>query len=224
MLNKNNEKIKFQNLKISSKVLSVLGLVYIFIGCLFISIFPQYSLSTENINLTARCTYTFASIIGIIILYMYYTQSLTKLDNKIYISIAIIYLVIQFMQLQFIIQDLYKVNELDMITAKSVEQTIEEYEQTSGIEVKNVVYYKDKNSSNSYPNIINFGEINQKIITKRWRNLSVLGFFTGRDLQMQTSDEYENKEYEEYFSTKDWDYFDEEQLKFSGDTVYWCLF
>lgn len=224
ILNKTTNNVILKNIKLSNKLQSIIGLIYIFVGCLVVTIFPQYSLSTADIYLSPRCTIGFASIIGILILYLFYVQNTTKFDKKFYMIISLIYLIVQFTQLQFIIQDLHKVNELDMITAKEIERNIKEYEEQTGIEIKNVVYYQDKYASNSYPDIISFNEINQKIITRSWRNLSVLGYFTGRDLQLQKSEEYYVKEYQEYYSTKNWDYFDKDQLRFVGDTLHWCLF
>ena len=214
--------ILLKECKINNSVKIIFGFIYVIFGNLFISIFPQYSLSTSSVWLTPRATYIFASIIGFIILYISFTMKLRNTDKKIINIIAIIYIIVEIINIHWLIQDFYKVNEIDKITAILVENEIQKYEKDNNIKVENVTFYSDRNVKNSYPEIRNFSEINQKIITKTWRNLSLLGYYTGRKLDLRKS--FYKEEYNEYFSENDWEYFDNEQLKFDGNTLHWCMF
>lgn len=211
--------------RIPTSVQALFGLIYIIIVCFFVTVFPQYSLTPENVCLTARSTITFPSVIGIMILYIFYTQEgLSKRFSKIYIIFPTIYIVVLFFYLQIIINGLYRVNELDKITAISVGNEIKKYENETGQKIESVVYYKDKKYIGSYPDVLYYNEMNQKVIGLENRNLSLLGYYTGINLKSLDYDKNKNNELEEFFKNNDWDYFSNDQIVFIDGVMHWCLF
>lgn len=206
--------------KFKEKMFIVFGFIYIFIGTFIISLFPQLTLVTASVLLVPRSTFSYGAIIGIFMMFAFNKIEIKNILKIVCIIIFIVYFFIEIFWMQKIIIDHYTTNYLDNLTGKLIGESIEDYEKENGVEVKYVVYYEDANLTYSYPDMVAFGQMNQKVVSM-YSKLLLLNYISGNNLVERHE---KNMEYEEKFKQKDWDYFNEEQLIFDGDTVHICQF
>lgn len=206
--------------KIKEVAYIMFGFVYIIIGTFVMALLPQLSLETASVVLVPRSTFAFGSILGIVMMYAFNKIEMNKILKGFCIILFAIYFILEVFWMQKIITDHYIVNYLDNSTGKLIGKYIQEYEEESGIEVKYAIYYEDANINSSYPDIITFDQMNKKVVSM-YSKLLLLNYVSGNNL----IESHEKKsEFEEFFKQNDWDYFDENQLIFEGDTVHICQF
>ena len=152
--------------KVSRKIVRILSLIYLIIVTLAITIVPQIMQNTSSIWFVPRSTYCFASIIGIVAMYIVLCTKDYKIKSKIEIVkitisiLAIILLIIQFYKFNGIEIDHYNVNYLDKINSLQIGNKILEYEENTGNKITNIAIYEDKNVNYTYPGIIAIGDMN----------------------------------------------------------------
>jgi hypothetical protein len=210
----------FINLKSTTerkrKILVGLGGVYVIIGTILVCIFPHIMEATQSIWIVARSNYAIASIIGILLLYIYMNFNINNILEKIVIAIIIVYLTFQYIGFQTIIRDNYIVGYQDQYTCKQIGEKVEQYEKTTGITVSKIAFYYNE-ISYSYPNVYANGDINIKAMYTEWSRLNSLNYYLNRDFeQTEQSEEI----YNQYFKDKQWNYFDDEQIVLIDDTLH----
>ena len=114
----------------------------------------------------------------------------------------------------------YNLNYEDKLIAEEIGKEIYNYEQETGIEVKKVAVYKDKNPRYTYPNIFVTGDINISAFGTEWSDVNSINYYNNLKLERIEQDEEKIKE----FANEDWESFDKEQLIFEGDTLHLCVF
>ena len=205
---------------IKKKALNILGLAYIFIAILGISIVPQIMQSTESIWFVPRSTYPFATIMGLVSIYALIT---TEKNNIKYIIIGIISVSILAMQLYSFNKieiDHYNLNYMDKINSLSIGKEIQAYEQETGNKVTKICIYNDQNISYTYPYIWAKKDTNITGFYPDWSIIKMINYYNNINL---TQGEI-NLEIEESFKEKDWDNYSDEQIIFIGDTIHYCKF
>lgn len=205
----------------NKQIKHIFAVAYIYLATLIIILVPQLVLETSSVQILARSSVPYGGIIGIIMLYMISEMNFNKTILKAMYGIAVLAILVEFIYMQIIIIDHYKVNGLDLYTVSMIEKRIEEYEKESQNRVDKIVLYSDKEVKRNYPKLKSYGQINEKIISIDARILEVLEFVYDRKYQ-QVGDK--NMEYEEFFAENDWDYFDKEQMIFENDTLHLCIF
>ncbi len=205
----------------SYKLLSILKLIYIIIMLNIFTILPQLIIKTDSIWMVARSSYAIASIIGIIIIHLLYEVKCNKIINNFIILILIFYLGIQYVSYQKIIKDHYILNYLDNYICTQIKDEILEYELNTGINIKNIVFYRDKSPSYSYQNIICYGDMNIRAFYPEWSVGSIINEKLNKQL-IEIKDK--DIEIEKFFCDNNWDYYSKEQIIFKGDTIHLCVF
>ena len=206
---------------IKNKIIEVLGVGYILLGTIIVTVLPQILQATNSIWFVARTTYPVASIIGILIIYLFMIYKPTTNDKNIIIVGSLIFLIVQFTYFIDFEIDNYKVNFEDMIIAKQINEKIEEYEEKSGKRIEKISYYNDKNPCYSYQNIKTSGDMNIKAFSTQWSTIDILKYYTKKD-KLEEIEKQEEKQ--EYFNKKDWVTFNEEQIIFENDIIHICNF
>ncbi len=208
--------------KISNSLLIILEIVYILVATIGTTIFPQILQDTASIWFVARSTYACASLIGIIYMFLYilHRKYINKVVNVLLIMIAIIFMVIQFNRFIKIEVDHYIVNYMDETISNQIADVIYEYEQETGISVTKISFYKDQTPSYTYPGIFATGDMNLSALTIDWSVNSVLQYYTNREFEVIENDEEIKKEFE----SKNWTYFEEDEIIIIDDTVHLCIF
>ena len=212
LTNKKENKIK--------KLFNFLGLIYIFIAIIGISIAPQIMQETSSIWFVPRSTYPFGAIIGIISIYFILT--LDK-NNIKYILIGIInisLLVIQLYSFNKIEIDHYNLNYLDKLNSISIGEEIKVYEKETGNKVTKICIYNDQNVSFTYPEIWAKKDTNITGFYPDWSIINMINYYNNLELEETEKDE----EIEEYFTQFDWTNYNDKQIIFIGDTIHYCKF
>lgn len=218
--------IIFNKEKISKKIIKILGLFYVIIANLGITIAPQIMQNTSSIWFVPRSTYPFASLIGIIAIYIllctnkFFIKNKIKLRNICVISISIFLIIIQFYRFNEIELDHYNLNYLDKLNSMQIGQKIKEYEEKNGKKVKYICIYQDQNVSYTYNGLIAIGDINITGFYPDWSIVNMINYFNNLNLEEKEKDSM----IEIQFLQKDWNNYSDEQLIFKDDTLHYCKF
>jgi hypothetical protein len=204
-----------------SKLYNFFGLVYICVGVPVITVLPQLMVGIDYIWLVPRSTYAIASLIGILIMFLYFNFEVNKKVEISIIFISLLYILIQFVGFQRISIDHYILNYNDKIVSLQVADKINKYEINSGKKISKVAIYKDKNPRYSYQYLICNGDMNVSAYTPDWSLTGVIYVYTGKHLEKTDGSE---QIFEQYFKEKDWEYYNDEQLLFTDDILHICVF
>ena len=224
--------------KIGSKLLKILGLVYVFVATLGITIIPQLMQNTESIWFVPRSTYPFGAIIGIMCMYLLYLACREELDvtskiegknnvitlqnivNIFVGTICVVMLLMQLYSFNKIEIDHYTVNYLDKINSLKIGEEIKLYEQETGNNITKICVYNDMNVTYSYKGLWSNKDTNITGFNPEWSIVNMINYYNNLDL---TAGE-KSSEIEENFKEQDWDDFNTEQIIFIDDTIHYCKF
>lgn len=224
--------------KIGSKLLKILGLVYVFVATLGITIIPQLMQNTESIWFVPRSTYPFGAIIGIMCMYLLYLACRKELDvtskiegknnvitlqnivNIFVGTICVVMLLMQLYSFNKIEIDHYTVNYLDKINSLKIGEEIKLYEQETGNNITKICVYNDMNVTYSYKGLWSNKDTNITGFNPEWSIVNMINYYNNLDL---TAGE-KSSEIEENFKEQDWDDFNTEQIIFIDDTIHYCKF
>ena len=118
---------------------------------------------------------------------------------------------------------MFQTNMLEKECAKQIEHEIRKYEQTTGIEVEYISFYRDNTPQYKYDDILlKPGEdMLYNVYLVEWGDIYALNFYTNLALEKKSPAANYNK----YFSNYNWDCLDlQEQLKFEGNTCHYCVY
>ena len=198
----------------------ILKYLYILIGIVVITVIPQIAQPTKDIWFVARSTYSFSSIYGILVLYLFLNCKMDKSTTVLIIAISLILLMFQFQKFGIIIKDRYILNEKDYNVSMQIINKIKEYEQNTGKKITKIQIYDDKNPGYTYGGIFATGDINVKAYSTEWSTKAILEYYLKRKLIQ----EEKNEEIMKFFLERDWNEFNEEQIIFSENTINLCKF
>lgn len=237
----NKEKIKENNKKknLVGKVIQILEVCYIVLGIYLVTILPQLMQNTASIWVVPRSTYTFASLLGILMLYLFINfkdniikncgkeeqekkSSIAKVINlkNIIIAFSMIFIFIQYYNFQKIEMDRYELNEEDKNISLQIIESIKQYEAETENTVINIAIYNDKNIKYSYKDIKVIGDLNVRAYSADWATKSILEYYAKKQFNVVQK----NEKIEEYFKNKNWDFYNEEQLVFNDNTLHLCCY
>ena len=225
--------------KLSKKLLKLLGVIYVIIITLGLTIVPQLMQNTESIWFVPRSTYPFGAIVGIICIFVLVNIiSTDKLNNvkksslnninKIIYNLA--YIVLGIISITLLILELYNFNKieidhyilnyLDKTNCLSIGEEIQKYERETGNKVTKICIYKDKEISFTYKGLWVSQDINISGFYADWAITDMINYYNNLDLTNGKVDE----EIKQNFSEQDWDKFNTEQIIFINDTLHYCRF
>ncbi len=202
------------------KAVSILGILYIVLGTIIITVAPQLLQDTSSIWFVPRSTYPFAAIIGILLMYLTIKYELIGITEKVIAVICIVYMGIQLNSFISIVIDNHIVNYIDEKNTKNIIEQIESYEQTTGVKVEEIAFYRDQQTSYTYDGIKTIGDMNIKSLFPEWSAQKIIEYFGNRDLILINK----NEEFIEVFTNFNWENYSEEQIKFIDNEVHICLY
>lgn len=155
-------------------------------------------------------------------------MALSASDGLWFPSRVLSFAVIAFLALnnwavQGIIVNHFATNKIDQNYARDIYKQIEAYEQENGISVTRIAPVNDAIPlwKNHFVEYYSFN-INERSFINDWSDVALINFVSGRYFEKVPMDE---AVYQAHFQNRDWDYYDpEQQLVFSGDTLYWCKY
>lgn len=195
--------------KKKNKVLEILSIIYIFIGTIITTILPQLMQSTESIWFVSRSTYAFASLFGILFVYLLINYNVNINLEKVLVVASILYLLVQYNSFQTIIKDRYIMNYMDKCNSVQIKERIEEYENRTGEVINKIAFYQDKEIHWSYPDLKAIGDMNTRAMAPEWSRIVYLKYYLNREFE-----EVEQNEeiYIKYFKDKEKRHFTEDQI------------
>lgn len=212
---------KIATSKKNNKTLDILKVAYIILAVILVSVAPQIMQNTESIWITPRSTYSYATLFGILVLFLCMNFEIKNNTQLAIISLSIILLIVQFYKFSTITIDRYKVNAIDYEITKKVSMAIDEYEKTTSNKIEKLAIYEDKAMSYSYDKLFVTKDTNVKAYAVDWAIKYAIKYFTGRNLELV---EKKNEQIAEEFKKQDWTTFENEQMIFEGDTLHFCRY
>lgn len=203
-----------------TKILKVLGIIYILCGTIFATIAPQVLQNTDSIWFVARSSYPAASVIGIMLIYIFSNFRITNTEKNIIIVTACIYMIVQFICFNIFAINNYIVNYEDKQIATKIINMIEDYEKQTGNTITKIAIYQDKYLTYTYQNVKTSGDINTRAFCTQWAANSIINYYSGRKLESIGA----NAQLQDYFKENDWKEFEEKQILFEKDTIHLCLY
>lgn len=197
----------------------ILKYLFIIVVAIFSCVIPVV-LQKEFI-ISARMAMPIGAIIGISIIYLLFQNR----ENKKWVNIAIsaigsILLIINIYNYINLVTMNSKTEECEKIYCLKISDCIEKYENETGNTIQKVAFIMDAECSFSFENMP-INTFTTKGITADYSNVHCLNYYIRRNLEKVSMDK---EIYIEYFYKKNWNDFDEEQIKFKNDTVYICIY
>ena len=179
---------------------------------------PIYLQKTPIIS--PRMSFSIGSIIGLSINYIIFNKNQTnKKIDILLLSLGIISILINLYDYINIGMMNIKTKEQEEIYVKKIEQCIAKYEKENNIEVKKASFAREKTYKDTYCNMPS-NTFTSKAINASYSNIHCINYYTNRNLEKETMDIEIYKKFRE----KSYGSFNEEQIKFIGDTVYICIY
>lgn len=202
-------------------VKEVIKVLYIIFGTIVITVAPQIMQPTTSIWFVARSTYSFGALYGILILYLYLKFPPKKMVSIVVILTSILLIIFQYTKFTTIVNDRYRLNQIDYEISMLIVDKIKSYEQVTQNEITKLEIYSDKNPSYTYDGIFATGDTNVKAYGTDWSTEAILEYYLKRDLQVTEKNDELNKS----FIYQDWNDFDiDKQVLIREDTVVICRY
>ena len=204
--------------KEEKKLLLILKFVYILVGITFIAIAPQILQPTNLIWFGPRSTYSFASMYGVLTLYLAMNYELEGISKYAIIIFSVILLTFQAQKFIKIEKDRYLLNKNDLSITMQVKKQIDEYEKQTGNIITELSWYEDEKPNYTYNGIFVTSDMNVKSYSSDWSTVEILKYYLKRDIKLVKRDE----NLEKLFKSKNWNEFDEEQILFENNKLHLC--
>lgn len=214
----------------SKRYFDIFEYIMLILLAFIMPLLPVIVTPQEQQYLEPRMTPSFASILGILILYIICkmqnqddknnTNKSEKIINKILIFISTFLVVMNSIYFIYASTENRASAYLDRNVAKSIIEEIYEYENENQIKIENIGLAWDKNPSNYYNGQPTMESANVRSMVIDWSVLEVIEFYSGEKYnKVETPSNII-----EIFNEKNWDFYNQDQLIFEGNTLYICLF
>ena len=204
----------------NKKIIQIAGGFYLLAGSWFVTVAPQMLQDTNSIWFVARSSYPMASIIGILIFYIFMQFDISNLQNKVMYIFMTLLLIIQYNYFITFTTHNYIGNYMDKTITLEIYSMIQEYERETGNKIEKISIYKDASSQYSYPGLKASGDMNTKAYAPEWCVSRILELYTDRDFEVIENDTAKKEE----FSKSNWEYFNEGQVIFEENVMHLCVF
>ena len=206
--------------KIHKKILKLLEVFYILFVTWTVTVAPQLLQDTNSIWFVARSSYSMATVIGLLILYLFMKFNINRIEEKFVIIALTLFLIVQYSNFMRYAIDNYIGNYMDKTVSLEINRMIQEYEERTENKVDSISIYKDSAMQYVYPQLKASGDINVKAYTADWCITGILKLYTNRELKVVENDLSKK----EQFLQKNWDCFSEEQVVFENNVLHLCVF
>lgn len=200
----------------------ILEYFVILLACIVIPILPMLVTPIENQYIEARMAMSFGSSIGILLLFLVLVLEIqNEKVYKYFINLIIVGMVI-LNCIYYIIasSELLATNYLDRNIAKTIIEEINNYQEETGMTIENIGLCKDKNLRTTYDGIHWLGVLTTRSMGTEWAVLETIELYSGKKYNKV---EVPNN-YQEIFSQKDWNFYNDEQLVFEGNNLFICIY
>lgn len=214
----------------SKKYFNILEYVMLIFLAFIMPLLPVIVTPQEQQYLQPRMVPSFASVLGILILYIICkmqnqadknnTNKSEKIINKILVFISTFLVVMNSIYFIYASTENRASAYLDRNVAKSIIEEIYEYENENQIKIENIGLAWDKNPSNYYNGQPTMESANVRSMVIEWSAIEVMEFYSGEKYnKVETPSNIIER-----FAGENWDFYNQDQLVFEGNTLYICLF
>ena len=203
-----------------TKILKIFGAIYIFIVTFIVTVVPQILQNTKNIWFVARSSYPMASVIGILLIYLFNQFDIIKIEKNIVIISSVLFLIIQLICFINFGIDGYIVNYLDKQETFKIIEQIERFETETGNTITKMIIYYDEYTTYVHPSVKSSGDINIRTLSTNWGTRAIINYYSGRKIELVKS----KVNLQQKFNKENWDIFDEKQIILENDTIHLCLY
>lgn len=172
-----------------------------------------------------RVTWPLYIGVSLVFIFIYSALKDAELVKLFYLLFGLFLLFIVYAT-QTCILDFYISNTMDKDCVRMVESEIEEYESTTGIEIKNIAAQKIDSADYFYADYSHFpyyySTYSHKALFDMWSDVELLNYICEKGYK---EIDMNQEIFDSHFSGKDWSVFNaSEQLYFEGDTLYWAIY
>ena len=201
---------------------SILEYVILVFLAFIMPLLPVIATAQEQQYIEPRMTFSYASVIAILVLYIVLKFDIdsSNINKKIAIIFAIGIMILNSMY--FIRNSTENVvsGYLDRNVAKSILEEIYDYQNKTNIKIENIGIAYDQRSTTYYNGQPSLETTNVRSMVTNWAAVQVLEFYSGEKFTIvETPDDIKQE-----FLKHDWHFYTPEQLVFNGDTLYICLY
>lgn len=197
-----------------NKITLFLSIIYGIVIIYLFTIAPIIPQNSDSLIMFPRTSYVFGSIIGIIFVIIN-----NKTNYKVLGAIIILLLVVEFYSFIRIEVNRYILNYKDREIIEQINEKIEEYEKTTGYEIKNISFYNQENSHMFYNHLYDYINVSAK--NEKPNSVALFVYYTDRKVE-----EVDNSKviYNDYFKDNHWQSFNLDQVVLDGDTIHWYMY
>lgn len=200
----------------------ILEYIVLILLSILVPLIPILATPTDSQYIEPRMAMCFGSIIGILIIFLLAVVEVDK--NKLLLNmltmLTILNLVGNSIFLIVASASTLLTNQLDKFVAQEIIKEMNEYEETTGIEIKKIGVAFDKTYTMYYEGQPALRCFNVRGMGIYWAVKEVIAVYTKKGYIMTTVPEELSKE----FLTKDWTSYNKEQLVFDGENLYICIY
>ena len=141
---------------------------------------------------------------------------------KIVYGAVFFFFIVNMYQTQGMSINQYANNRIDMEYARAIYSEILDYENSSGNEIRNIMFFGDGHPTRTYKDIeYAYADINVRALIVSWSIIPLINYVSGRSFTGSMDQEL----LDTLFDGKNWDRFiPKEQLHFQDDTLYLALY
>lgn len=172
---------------------------------------------------SGRLMFSVGAIIGILYIYMYTNTNILeeKYFRQALLTVLIIYASINIVNYYITFFDFQKSNQLNKEESIQINKWIEQYESSSGNKIEKVSFCYDKDYTDKHEGLISKSSYTIRTMGSDISIVESLKFYNNREF---ISNRMNQEEVDSYFKDENWNSLQKEQLKFEGDTVYYCIY
>ena len=144
-----------------------------------------------------------------------------KYFRQALLTVLIIYASINIVNYYITFFDFQKSNQLNKEESIQINKWIEQYESSSGNKIEKVSFCYDKDYTDKHEGLISKSSYTIRTMGSDISIVESLKFYNNREF---ISNRMNQEEVDSYFKDENWNSLQKEQLKFEGDTVYYCIY
>ena len=207
-------------IKITNKISSLCGMCYIGIATILITIMPYLMQNTNSIWFVPRSSYSYASILGAILMYLIIKYNLSNKFKIFILGLSSIIFIMQIISFTNLVIDNNIINYKDKEVTYEIIKLIQEYEIENKITIDKISIYYDEAPSYTYDGMQTIGDVNTKALFPEWSAKAIIEYFSGKTLVTEVNDEILKKQ----FASENYYEFNEKQVVFKDNTIHICLY
>lgn len=206
--------------KAKAKAVDYAFFFYILLAIMIVPIIPYCILHASKVWVVPRSCLGYGAIVGLVIAFycLYFQQS--KVMQKGLIIIFLILFSFQYRSALIMGRNRSITNAMDMSEAKQIAEIIYKYEQKNKITIHKIVKYYDNSTRYGYENTLISGDVIVRAMSSSWASEDLIELVLNRDLNSGKEDE----KFKEKCGSKNYNYFEPEQIKLDDSTLHICIY